>query len=82
MRGGFSEFIVCTPDVHGLYSDVAGSLTAAGINILDSHVYTTRTGLALEVYRVSTPRGGDRERRETWSPAARVRWHCAEGSWS
>jgi [protein-PII] uridylyltransferase len=66
MRGGFSEFIVCTADVHGLYSDVAGSLTAAGINILDSHVYTTRTGLALEVYRVSTPRGGEAERRETW----------------
>lgn len=64
MRGGFSEFIICTHDVHGLYADVAGSLAAAGINILGSHVYTTRTGLALEVYRVSTPAGGDEEREE------------------
>ena len=34
MRGGFSEFILCTRDVHGLYANVAGALTAHGINIL------------------------------------------------
>ena len=42
---------------HGLYADVAGALTARGINIIGSHVYTTRTGLALEIYRVATPPG-------------------------
>jgi [protein-PII] uridylyltransferase len=67
MRGGFSELIVCARDVHGLYSHVAGALAAAGINILGSHVYTTRTGLALEVYRVTTPGGGQTERREAWA---------------
>jgi [protein-PII] uridylyltransferase len=67
MRGEFSEFILCTSDVHGLYSNVAGTLTAHGLNILASHVYTTRTGLALEVYRVATPRGGEEERRLKWS---------------
>jgi [protein-PII] uridylyltransferase len=67
MRGGFSEFILVARDVHGLYSDVAGSLTAAGINILGSNVYTTRTGLALEVYRVTTPSGGEEEKREAWT---------------
>jgi [protein-PII] uridylyltransferase len=72
MRGGFSEFIVCTRDVHGLYADVAGGLAAAGINILGSHVYTTRTGLALEVYRVSTPRGGEEEKREAWRELDRI----------
>jgi [protein-PII] uridylyltransferase len=66
MRGEFTEFIVCTRDVHGLYSNVAGTLTAHGINILASHVYTTRTGLALEVYRVSTPPGGEEERQLAW----------------
>ena len=64
MRGGFSELLVCTRDVPGLYANVAGSLTVAGVNILGSNVYTTRTGLALEVYRVSTPAGGEEERRE------------------
>ncbi len=66
MRGGFSEFIFCALDVPGLYANVAGCLTAAGINILGSHVYTTRTGLALEVYRVTTPTGGDEEKRLVW----------------
>jgi len=66
MRGGFSEFILCTRDVHGLYANVAGSLAAAGINILGSNVYTTKSGLALEVYRVTTPAGGEEERRLAW----------------
>jgi len=66
MRGDFSELIVCTDDRPGLYSDIAGVLTAHHINILGSHVYTTRSGLALEVYRVTTPRGGDDARRLIW----------------
>jgi len=66
MRGGFTEFIVCTKDVHGLYSRVSGVLTACGMNILGSHVYTTHGGLALEIYRTNTPRGGPEERDMAW----------------
>ncbi len=62
MRADFTEFILCARDVHGLYSMVAGTLAAQGFNILGSHVYTTREGLALEIYRISTPPGGDAER--------------------
>jgi [protein-PII] uridylyltransferase len=67
MKGGFTEFIVCTSDVHGLYGKVAGVLTACGLNILGSHVYTTSGGLALEIYRTRTPRGGPEERRLLWA---------------
>lgn len=67
MRGGFSELIVCARDVHGLYWRIAGTLTARGINILSSNVYTTRTGLALEVYRVATPPGDEADRARTWA---------------
>ena len=67
MRGGFSELITCTRDVHGLYWRIAGTLTARGINILASNVYTTRTGLALEVYRVATPPGEAEDRARVWS---------------
>jgi [protein-PII] uridylyltransferase len=67
MRSGLSEFILWTPDQHGLFANVAGSLTASGVNILGSHVYTTRTGLALEVYRVNTPAGSEEDRRVVWS---------------
>lgn len=66
MRGGFSELILCTRDVHGLYSRVAGVLTAHGINILASNVYTMRSALALEIYRVTTPDGGENERQLAW----------------
>jgi [protein-PII] uridylyltransferase len=72
MRGGFTEFIVCTPDVHGLYAKVAGTLTAATLNILGSHVYTLRDGLALEVYRLTTPEGGDDERQLVWDEFTRM----------
>lgn len=63
MRGGFTELIVCTMDQPGLYSRVSGALTAATLNILGSHVYTLRDGLALEIYRITTPEGGPDERR-------------------
>jgi [protein-PII] uridylyltransferase len=42
-------------------------LTAHSINILASHVYTTRSGLALEVYRATTPSGGEGERNLAWA---------------
>ena len=67
MRAGFSEFILCARDVHGLYATVAGVLTAHNVNILGAHVYTTRSKLALEVYRLATPPGGERERQMAWS---------------
>jgi [protein-PII] uridylyltransferase len=66
MRGDFTEFIFCTRDVHGLYGRVAGTLAACGLNILGSHVYTTRAGIALEVYRLSTPGGGREELDLAW----------------
>jgi [protein-PII] uridylyltransferase len=67
MKGGFSEFILCTEDIPGLYGQVAGVITACGLNILGSHVYTTRGGLALEIYRTHTPRGGPDEREIAWN---------------
>jgi len=79
MRGGFSEFIVCTRDVPRLYATVAGALTAANVNILGSHVYTTRSGLALEVYRVTTPPGGDEERDVTWGNVRGILQSALEG---
>jgi [protein-PII] uridylyltransferase len=67
MKGGFTEFILCTSDIHGLYSQVSGVLTACGLNILGSYVYTTKGGLALEIYRTHTPRGGPSERALIWA---------------
>lgn len=80
MRGDFSELILYTRDLHALYANVAGCLLASDVNILASHVYTTRTGFALEVYRLSTPPGGPAERREAWERLERhLRAVLAEG---
>jgi [protein-PII] uridylyltransferase len=66
MRGDFTEFILYTRDAHGLYSNVSGVLSAHHMNILGAHVYTTRDGMALEVYRVATPPGDEAARDLEW----------------
>jgi [protein-PII] uridylyltransferase len=67
MSGGITTFTLCAPDQHGLYAQVAGCLMAVGINVLASHVYTMGGGMALEIYRVSTPAGRAEERRALWA---------------
>ncbi len=67
MRGDFSEFILCVKDTRALYSKVAGVLTSLQLNILGSHVYTSRSGFALEIYRLTTPKGGREEIEMAWS---------------
>jgi len=49
----FSEFIVVTPDRQGLFSMIAGALTANNLNILSARITTRNTGIALDVFRVS-----------------------------
>ena len=66
MRGEFSELILCTQDRPELFADVTGCLTAHNVNILGAHVYTARSGLALEVYRVTTPPGDEVSRKVVW----------------
>ena len=53
----FSEFIVLTHDQRGLFSKIAGVLTANSLNILSARITTTNDGLVLDVFRVSHQRG-------------------------
>lgn len=72
LEEGATECLVCTRDVHGLYANVAGTITSRGLNILGSSVYTMRGGLALEVYRITTPSGGKAERQLAWKEFEQV----------
>jgi [protein-PII] uridylyltransferase len=54
----FTEFSVVTRDQPGLFSKIAGVLTANNLNILSARIMTTRDGLALDVFRVSHLQGG------------------------
>ena len=49
----FSEFIVATRDQPGLFSKIAGALTANNLNILSARITTRADGIALDVFRVS-----------------------------
>jgi [protein-PII] uridylyltransferase len=49
----FSEFIVVTPDQPGLFSMIAGAITANNLNILSARITTRTNGIAMDVFRVS-----------------------------
>ena len=49
----FSEFIVVTADEPGLFSKIAGALTANYLNILSARITTRADGIALDVFHVS-----------------------------
>src|SRR5438046_10402916 len=49
----FTEFIVVTADRPGLFSMIAGALTANNLNILSARITTRSSGIALDVFRVS-----------------------------
>ena len=49
----FSEFMVVTRDQPGLFSKIAGALTANNLNILSARITTRDDGIALDVFRVS-----------------------------
>ncbi len=51
---GHTEFRFCGWDRHGLLSKIAGSLSAAGFNILSADAFTRADSLVLDTFRVCT----------------------------
>ena len=49
----FTEFLVITRDQPGLFSMIAGALTANNLNILSARITTRSNGIALDAFRVS-----------------------------
>ncbi len=48
----YSELTICTPDRPGLFSMIAGVLTAQGMNIVAARITTSRGGVALDTFRI------------------------------
>ena len=62
-----SELLLMTPDAPGLFSKMAGCLAAAGFNILDAQLHTTRDGFAIDWLSVQDFSGGPVELPDRWA---------------
>ncbi|MCA1796874.1 MAG: HD domain-containing protein, partial [Geobacteraceae bacterium] len=51
----FSEVIIVTLDVPGLFTTIAGVMAGHGINILEAQIYTLRNGMAVDILQVDSP---------------------------
>jgi [protein-PII] uridylyltransferase len=54
---GSSDLVVITGDVAGLFSLIAGTLAAHGINITSAQIHTRADGIAIDTFQVNDPTG-------------------------
>jgi [protein-PII] uridylyltransferase len=54
---GSSELVIAARDAQGLFSLIAGTLAAHGINILSAQIHTRADGIAIDTFQVNDPVG-------------------------
>src|SRR4030095_6662510 len=45
-----TELTICARDRHGLFADIAGTLTTQGVEILRAEIYTREDGVAIDIF--------------------------------
>jgi [protein-PII] uridylyltransferase len=62
----YTQVIISTLDIPGLFSKIAGVMAANGINILGAQIYTHNDGEALDLLQVRGPAGGVLDDQKKW----------------
>jgi [protein-PII] uridylyltransferase len=63
----YTQVIISTLDIPGLFSKIAGVMAANGINILGAQIYTHSDGEALDLLQVRGPAGGVLDDQRKWA---------------
>jgi len=65
-EGKYTEIVLSTLDLPGLFALIAGVMTAHSINILGAQIHTRRNGVVLDVLQVNSPTGEIVDNMEKW----------------
>ena len=63
---GYTELTVCAYDAYGMFYRTAGAIASKNLNILRAQVYTSRTGVMIDTFRLTDPEGKFCDYEEAW----------------